>query len=188
MFLQAKGEAHYSSNWWTARYKSSSRSPPNVLSDKTCMFDVARHVGPSIRITCRVMAKKERKSINWNLSQYQTRTTRTPAFLGYPLPPHDYPFHWVILDPESKEFAKISNLWILKQTLHKTDFLKLLDKMCKYEMDPMSIVEVTERTRFCPQTDGHLWRIWSQLPWSKLHRILASSFLSSSYRVICVRR
>ena len=38
------------------------------------------------------------------------------------------------------------------------------------------------------RTDGHLWRIWSQLPWSKLHRILASSFLSSSYRVICVRR
>ena len=36
--------------------------------------------------------------------------------------------------------------------------------------------------------DGPLWRIWSQLPWSKLHRILASSFLSSSYRVICVRR
>ena len=36
-------------------------------------------------------------------------------------------------------------------------------------------------------TDGH-WRIWSQLPWSKLHRILASSFLPSSYRVICVRR
>ena len=37
-------------------------------------------------------------------------------------------------------------------------------------------------------TDGRLWRIWSQLPWSKLHRILASSFLFSSYRVICVRR
>ena len=29
----------------------------------------------------------------------------------------------------------------------------LLDKMCKYEMDPTSIVEDTERTRFCPQTD-----------------------------------
>ena len=25
--------------------------------------------------------------------------------------------------------------------------------MCKYEMDPASIVEDTERTRFCPQTD-----------------------------------
>ena len=60
MFLQAKGEAHYSFNWWTARYKSSSRSPPNVLSDKTCMFDVARHVGPSIWFTCWVMATKER--------------------------------------------------------------------------------------------------------------------------------
>ena len=26
--------------------------------------------------------------------------------------------------------------------------------MCDYEMDPDSIVEVTERTGFCPQTDG----------------------------------
>ena len=34
-----------------------------------------------------------------------------------------------------------------------THLLKLLDEMCKYEMDPMSIVEDTERTRFCPQTD-----------------------------------
>ena len=56
------------------------------------------------------------------------------------------------LDPKSNEdkvsykfteFAKISNFEILKQTLH---LLKLLDKMCKYEMDPTSIVEDTERT------------------------------------------
>ena len=26
-----------------------------------------------------------------------------PAFWGYPPPPHDYPYHWVILDPKSKE-------------------------------------------------------------------------------------
>ena len=39
------------------------------------------------------------------------------------------------------------------QTLHMTHLLKLLDKMCKYEMDPTNIVEDTERTRFCPQTD-----------------------------------
>ena len=52
-----------------------------------------------------------------------------------------------------KKFAKISNFWILKWALHTTHFLKLLDKMCKYEMDPMSILEDTERTRFCPQTD-----------------------------------
>ena len=48
----------------------------------------------------------------------------------------------------------ISNFRILKQTSHATHLLKLLDKMCKYEMDPMSIVEDTEWTRFCPQTDG----------------------------------
>ena len=52
-----------------------------------------------------------------------------------------------------KKFAKISNFWILKRALHETHLLKLLDKMCKYEMDPMSIVEDTERTRFCPQMD-----------------------------------
>ena len=31
---------------------------------------------------------------------------------------------------------------------------KLVDKMCKYKMDPVNIVEDTEKTRFCPQTDG----------------------------------
>ena len=92
-----------------------------------------------------------------------TRTTRTPAFWGYPPPPHDYPYHWVILDPKSKEdkvkvsnlkkYAKISIFLILKWALHATHLLKLLDKMCKYEMDLMSIVEDTERTRFCPQMD-----------------------------------
>ena len=69
-----------SSNWWTALYKSSSRSPPNVLLNKTCMSDVARHVAPWIRITCRVIATKERKSINWNLSQYHKTT-----FQGIPI-------------------------------------------------------------------------------------------------------
>ena len=40
-----------------------------------------------------------------------TRTTRTPAFWGYPPPPHDYPYHWVILNPKSKEDkVKVSNL------------------------------------------------------------------------------
>ena len=34
-----------------------------------------------------------------------------------------------------------------------THLLKLVDKMSKYEMDPDGIVEDTERTTFCPQTD-----------------------------------
>ena len=41
----------------------------------------------------------------------ETRTTRTPEFWGYPPPPHDYPYHWVILDPKSKEDkVKFTNL------------------------------------------------------------------------------
>ena len=43
-----------------------------------------------------------------------------------------------------------------KKTLCETHLLKLLAKMCKYEMDPASIVEDTERTQFCPQMDR--WR------------------------------
>ena len=42
---------------------------------------------------------------------WKTRTTRMPAFWGYPPPPHDYPYHWVILDPKSKDDkVKVTNL------------------------------------------------------------------------------
>ena len=41
----------------------------------------------------------------------QTRTTRMPAFWGYPPPPRDYPCHWVILDLKSKQDkVKVTNL------------------------------------------------------------------------------
>ena len=53
-----------------------------------------------------------------------------------------------------KNLPKLQFFLILIQPLHGTHLLKLLDKMCKYEMDPTSIVEDTKRTRFCPQTDG----------------------------------
>ena len=46
----------------------------------------------------------------WDSYQDITRTTRTPAFWAYPPPPHDYPYHWVILDPKSKEDkVKVTN-------------------------------------------------------------------------------
>ena len=101
------------------------------------------------------------------------RTTRTPAFWGYPPPPHDYPYYWFILDPKSKQ-DKVINLKNLpklqiseswkKKPLHMTHLLKLLDKMCKYEMDPASIVEDTERTRFSPQTNRRIrWNQYTPL-------------------------
>ena len=41
----------------------------------------------------------------------QTRTTWTSVFWRYPPLPHDYPYHWVILDPKSKEDkVKVTNL------------------------------------------------------------------------------
>ena len=40
-----------------------------------------------------------------------------------------------------------------KKYQHTTHLLKLVDKMCKYEIDPASIVEHTERTLFCSQAD-----------------------------------
>ena len=86
----------------------------------------------------------------------KTRTTGMPAFWGYPLPPHDYPFYIHIGSQVKRRqsqtfFAKISNVWILNQTLHTKHHLKLLDKMCKYEM--ARIVEDTEWTRFCQHMD-----------------------------------
>ena len=39
-----------------------------------------------------------------------------------------------------------------------------VDKMCKYEMDPAGIVEDTEWTLFCSQTEGRTdgWTRWNQ--------------------------
>ena len=50
---------------------------------------------------CQHKAQNNKKQ---NLNQYpnKTRTTRTPAFWGYPPPPHDYPHYLVMLDPPSQ--------------------------------------------------------------------------------------
>ena len=92
-----------------------------------------------------------------------TRTTRTPAFWEYPHRPMiSHTTDQSIFDPKSKQDkVKVTNLknlpksktfWKKKKTLHTTQ-LKLLYNMYKHEMDPVSILEDAERTRFCPQTD-----------------------------------
>ena len=67
--------------------------------------------------------------------------------------------------------------WNFKQTWHATYLLKLFDKMCKYEMDPASIVEDTEQTRFAyRRTDG-------QTPpgaWKRFH--ITGPFVDSHQR------
>ena len=48
--------------------------------------------------------------------------------------------------------------------LSRPQCVKLLDKMCKNEMDPASNVKDTERTPYCPQTDRQMdrWTRWNQ--------------------------
>ena len=50
--------------------------------------------------------------------------------------------------------AKIQIFDFFSKTQHATDPLKLVDKMCKCEMDLAVIVEDTEWTRFRLQADG----------------------------------
>ena len=73
---------------------------------------------------------------------WKTRTNRTPAFWGYPAAPR-----LPIL---------LTNLyWIPSQnkTNSKLHIQRICQNLCKYELDPASIVEDIERRRFCPQTD-----------------------------------
>ena len=67
-----------------------------------------------------------------------------------------------MLDPKSKQDkVKVTNLKNLpklqffnfEKNLHMIHLLKSPDKVCKYEMDPASIVEDREQTQFCLQTD-----------------------------------
>ena len=137
--------------------------------------------------------------------------TRMPMFCGYPSVPHDYPPCWPVhirlkvktrqsQNYKFKEFAKTSNFWILiKKTLHATHLLKLLDKMCKYEMEPASITEDTEQTWFCPQTDRQTeeWTDWQgetsisplQLHWAgaiKMSLWGSKIFLKKYCRSYCI--
>ena len=67
------------------------------------------------------------------------------------------------------------NFGILHNIILNTRLLKLLYKMCKYKIDQAIIVEVTERTSFCPQTGGRTDRRTDdvnpvypfQIPWSQ---------------------
>ena len=49
---------------------------------------------------------------------------------------------------------KMPKIQILKETLHRTHLLKLLDKMYQYEMDPTRIVGATEWTRDAGWKEG----------------------------------
>ena len=103
---------------------------------------------------------------------------------GNLLLPHDYPYYWPVYIGSQVKVTNLKNLpklkfLILKKTLDPTNLLKLLDKMCKYEKDPASIVEDTEQKRFCPhtnrRTDGQTDKVKPVYP--------PSTWLSEGYKV-----
>ena len=99
----------------------------------------------------------------WCPVTWGTRTSAVTKILRYPHHPmitHTSDSHQIPSQNETKSRLQILKncqkfkfFIFAKKTLHVTHLLKLLDKMCKYEMDQRSIVEDTERTPFCPQTD-----------------------------------
>ena len=76
-----------------------------------------------------------------------------------------------------KESAKASFFLILKKkTLHATHLLKLLDKICKYEMDQVSIAEDTERTPLCPKIHRRTrWNHYTPLNFAEVGCIIITS-------------
>ena len=93
--------------------------------------------------------------VHANNKENITRTTRKPAFWKYLINALWLPILLIHIRFQVKErqsqsyrFEKFAKIGILESnTLHATHLLKLLIKMRQYEMDPPSIVEVTERTR-----------------------------------------
>ena len=93
------------------------------------------------------------------LNKTATRTTRTPAFWVPSAAPW-LPILVIHIRSQVKtrqsqiyKFKKI-DFDILQEPLHATHYLKLLDKMCKYEMDPIRTVGATEWTRDAGRTHG----------------------------------
>ena len=100
-----------------------------------------------------------------------TRTTRTPAFWGYPPPPHDYPHYWIPSQKnnrsrtenvtEQTRFSKsrsndLEDIGQGQRSSHATHLLMLVIICTKYGKNPSRTVDATERTRFSRSTPNDL--------------------------------
>ena len=98
-----------------------------------------------------------------SLNICETRTTRTPAFWGYPPPPHDYPHYWIPSQKNNRSrtenatertrFSKsrsndLEDIGQGQRSSHATHLLMLVIICTKYGKNPSRTVDATERTRF----------------------------------------
>ena len=105
------------------------------------------------------------------LTLVPTRTTRTPAFWGYPPPPHDYPHYWIPSQKnnrsrtenvtEQTRFSKsrsndLEDIGQGQRSSHATHLLMLVIICTKYGKNPSRTVDATERTRFSRSTPNDL--------------------------------
>ena len=101
----------------------------------------------------------------------RTRATRTPAFWGYPPPPHDYPHYWIPSQKnnrsrtenvtEQTRFSKsrsndLEDIGQGQRSSHATHLLMLVIICTKYGKNPSRTVDATERTRFSRSTPNDL--------------------------------
>ena len=92
-----------------------------------------------------------------------TRTTRTPAFWGYPPPPHDYPHYWIPSQKNNRSSTEnvteqtrfsesrsndLEDIGQGQRSSHATHLLMLVIICTKYGKNPSRTVDATERTRF----------------------------------------
>ena len=111
---------------------------------------------------------------------------------------HTIESYWI---PSEKKTKWKLQIWRICENFKLLNFeinvtcntpLKMFDKMCQYEMHPTNIVEDTERTWFCPQTDrwmdGRMDRRtrWNQytpfhLRWSRRYNNYIPSTLPGLY-------
>ena len=66
-----------------------------------------------------------------------------------------------------------------------THLMKLAEKMCKYEIDPASIVENTEWTRFCPEIDEKMDRQMAR--WNQHMPLQLHSSRGHNYRNVSIK-
>ena len=63
---------------------------------------------------------------------------------------HTIDSYWIPSKNKTKSKKQMKRICQNFNTLRATHLLKSLDNMCKYEMNPVSVVEDTERTRYTP--------------------------------------
>ena len=138
----------------------------------TCIHMKHLHVNGNTSFICSTVSGEQKFWLVIKImKRTSTRTTRTPAFWGYPPPPHDYPHYWIPSQKnnrsrtenvtEQTRFSKsrsndLEDIGQGQRSSHATHLLMLVIICTKYGKNPSRTVDATERTRFSRSTPNDL--------------------------------